>query len=191
MKFQNKGETGIGTLIIFVAMILVAAIAAGVLLGTAGGLQQKALSVSKQATMDVSSGVQVVTMSGTNGTDGTVEAFEMLVKLTAGSDALQLNGTLVTLDTKTTSQNIRYAGIYGTATTGTETYSAEYIQNGTDHMNDYLTNGDIVKIRFNSTSNLTQSSTVKVRIVPKHGVIVPLDIVMPEVISTQRVMLYP
>jgi archaeal flagellin FlaB len=191
MKLRNKGETGIGTLIVFIAMILVAAIAASVLLGTAGSLQQKALTTGKQTQQEVSSGIQVVTLTGTDGTNGDVEAFEMLIKLTAGSDALALNDTLITFDTKSTTQNVKYDGLYGEGTEGTETFTGEYLKNGTDHLDHYLTTGDVVKVRFTSTNPITQSSAIKLRVIPKHGVIVPVDIVTPDVISTERVILYP
>jgi flagellin FlaB len=192
MKISKKGETGIGTLIVFIAMILVAAIAASVLLGTAGSLQQKSLTTGKQTQQEVSSGIQVVTLSATNGTDGNIESFEMLIKLTAGSDALALNDTLITFDTKSTTQNLRYVGTYpGNGSGASGNYTGEYLKNGTDHLQDYLTTGDIVKIRFNSSSSITQSQIVKLRVIPKHGVIVPIDFVTPDVISTERVILYP
>ena len=192
MKTNLKGETGIGTLIVFISMILVAAIAASVLLGTAGSLQQKSLTTGKQTTQEVSSGIQIVTLTATNGTDGTIEAYEMLIKLTAGSDALALNDTLITFDTKTTTQNLGYCGNYmTTCNESTTEYSGEYLKNGTDHLANYLTAGDILKIRFNSATNITQAQILKVRLIPKHGVIVPVDIVTPDVISTERIILYP
>ena len=70
-------------------------------------------------------------------------------------------------------------------------YSAEYLKNGTDHLSNYLTTGDIVKMRFESMMGITQAQVIKVRLIPKHGVVVPVDLVTPDVISTERIILYP
>lgn len=50
---------GIGTLIIFIATILVAAVAAGVIISTSGVLQQKALLIGEQSQNRLINGVQI------------------------------------------------------------------------------------------------------------------------------------
>ena len=186
-RFKDKGETGIGTLIIFIAIVLVAAIAASVLLGTAGSLQQKALTTGKQTQQEVASGIQVISVSGTNGQDGAVESFEVLIKLAAGSDPLALNDTMINFDTKNTSQQLTY----NTTGFSSSTFNATWVKTGPDYITNYLTVGDMVKLQFNSAGNISQSQTVKLKIIPKRGVIVPIEFVTPDVMSTIRVSLYP
>jgi archaeal flagellin FlaB len=188
-RFGVKGETGIGTLIIFIAIVLVAAIAASVLLGTAGSLQQKALTTGKQTQQEVASGIQVIQVSAQNGIDGAVENFEVLVKLSAGSDPLAINDTTITFDTKNSSQTMTFEN--GTGVTSGSEFIATYVKTGPDYLVNYLTVGDIVKIQFNSTYNVSQAQTIKMKLVPKRGVIVPIEFVTPDVISTMRVTLYP
>jgi len=186
----TKGETGIGTLIIFIAIVLVAAIAASVLLGTAGSLQQKALTTGMQTQQEVSSGLKVIAISAQNGLDGNVENFEMLVKLAAGSNSMALNDSTISFDTKNSSQTLTYESNTSAVISGQE-FIATYSKTGPDYLANYVTIGDIVKIQFNSTYSIAQSQTVKIKIVPKRGVIVPVQFITPDVISTQRVSLYP
>jgi archaeal flagellin FlaB len=185
-KINVKGETGIGTLIIFIAIVLVAAIAAGVLLGTAGSLQQKALTTGKQTTQEVSSGIQVISLTGTDGQNGDVEVFELTIKLAAGSDPLALNDTIISFDTKNSSQNLIYTGVANVTT-----YAALYVKTGPDYLPNYITVGDVIRLSFNSSYPIGQGQFVRTKIIPKRGVIVPIDFVTPDVISTQRVNLYP
>ncbi|WP_152041401.1 archaellin/type IV pilin N-terminal domain-containing protein [Salinigranum salinum] len=97
----DRGQVGIGTLIVFIAMVLVAAIAAGVLVNTAGFLQENAEQTGQEAQSQVSDRLNVVS-SHLNDTDpssdGTADynRLNLTVKKAAGSGPVDLTTTTVT-----------------------------------------------------------------------------------------------
>ncbi|CDK40518.1 archaellin/type IV pilin N-terminal domain-containing protein [Halorubrum sp. AJ67] len=98
---EERGQVGIGTLIVFIAMVLVAAIAAGVLINTAGFLQTQAEATGEESTAQVSDRLQVVSQSG-NVTDGNsgdrvVDQLNITVAQSPGASNIDLNETSVEL----------------------------------------------------------------------------------------------
>ena len=91
---------GIGTLIVFIALVLVAAIAAGVLINTAGFLQTQAQSTGEESTEQVSTNLIFLSTTGTLDEDaGEIDEFETTVQLGPGSSAVDLSETTISLFT--------------------------------------------------------------------------------------------
>jgi flagellin-like protein len=92
---DERGQVGIGTLIIFIAMVLVAAVAAGVLINTAGLLESSASDTGQDSQAQVSNQIDVVTAVGeTNGNDN-VDTLNFTVKKSAGSDQIDLQSATI------------------------------------------------------------------------------------------------
>ena len=94
---QERGQVGIGTLIVFIALVLVAAIAAGVLINTAGFLQTQAEATGEESTQQVSDRVVVETAIGTDDTaDGaTIDISELTVSQAPGADFIDLSDATI------------------------------------------------------------------------------------------------
>jgi flagellin FlaB len=98
----ERGQVGIGTLIVFIAMVLVAAIASGVLITTAGQLQSQASQTGEETTSQVSDILRITDVIGTaNESGGTteIETLEIKVRLASGADAVEMNETSYTIAT--------------------------------------------------------------------------------------------
>ena len=86
-------------MIVFIAMILVAAIAASVIIQTSESLQQRAYAVGRQTTYEVSSGIKVVDITGyTNAAKTKIQYLGITIQPRAGSFDIDLNSTYVYLE---------------------------------------------------------------------------------------------
>lgn len=86
----DRGQVGIGTLIVFIAMVLVAAIAAGVLINTAGFLQGQSEDTGQESTAQVANNLLVLSEVGTVDANGNVSEVNLTVQKSAGSGDINL-----------------------------------------------------------------------------------------------------
>ena len=94
---DDRGQVGIGTLIVFIAMVLVAAIAAGVLINTAGFLQSSAEETGQQSSDQVTNRLEVVNSVGTQIDSNTIGMVEITVRKAPGAGNIDIGATTLQL----------------------------------------------------------------------------------------------
>jgi flagellin FlaB len=93
---EQRGQVGIGTLIVFIAMVLVAAIAAGVLINTAGFLQSQAEATGQESTDLVSERIEAGEAVGIVGADTSeLKSIKVNVKAAPGANEIDLGSTTI------------------------------------------------------------------------------------------------
>ncbi|RAW43928.1 flagellin [Halorubrum sp. 48-1-W] len=178
---EERGQVGIGTLIVFIAMVLVAAIAAGVLINTAGFLQTQAEATGEESTSQVSDRLQVVSQSGylDDTGAGDVDHLEFVVAQSPGSDNIDLNevsAELIGADGQATFQldddevAIDIFTGSGNVLTGTSDRAEVSIALTGDHNIDgvssdlgyALAEGDSLTVTFTTASGATTTTEIRI-----------------------------
>ena len=96
-KRDERGETGIGTMIIFIAMVLVAGIAASVLIQTSARLQSQAMTTGQETTAEVATGLSVEAVHGYAADSADIKYLAVEVRPRQGSAEIDLSEALITL----------------------------------------------------------------------------------------------
>jgi len=107
-KKDERGETGIGTMIIFIAMVLVAGIAASVLIQTSSRLESQAMATGEETTAEVATGVSVEGVQGYAVTTEDIKYLAIEIRPRSGSNEIDLSETLVTLSNSSSQLILTY-----------------------------------------------------------------------------------
>lgn len=114
-----RSQAGIGRLVVFVAMVLVVSIAAGVLVNTAGLQGSQSEGTGQESGARVPGGLLVVGQTGSAVQDGSVGRVNLTVTKAAGAGDVDLRATTVTWVGPDGAHNVvseRAAGTSGDAT---------------------------------------------------------------------------
>ncbi|MBX0304417.1 archaellin/type IV pilin N-terminal domain-containing protein [Haloarcula salinisoli] len=184
---DDRGQVGIGTLIVFIAMVLVAAIAAGVLINTAGFLQSGAEETGQQSSDQVTNRLQEVSSVGAV-TDGNISSVNITVKKAPGANNIDLSTTTLQFVHSSGSTDMTYE----TSTSATNfTVSAiqdeggESIVDGSPVLNDPA---DRARITLNTTAiigsgGLGEGDTATIQLNTQSGGTTEIRLVVPETLS--------
>jgi flagellin FlaB len=188
LKDKNNAAVGIGTLIIFIAMILVAGIAASVIIQTINSLQQQALLTGEQTKKDISAGLKVTHVSG-HKSGSTLDQIAIYIKPTAASDPVDLTYAYITLSNTSSVVILNYTtnsyaysisnGLFGTLDAGdlsSSTYGIMEIRdvdNSSTSSSPVINSDDLIVILINTTacfSGIETRTEVSGRVVPEAGI---------------------
>jgi len=111
LKDDDIGDMGIGAMIVFIAMVLVAGIAASVLIQTANRLEIQAMKTGQETIGEVSTGLAVTTITGhrTNDADDNLDNMTISIQPRSGSFSIDLKETYIELSDSSKKVVLTYA----------------------------------------------------------------------------------
>jgi len=167
---SDGAEVGVGTLIVFIAMVLVAAVAAAVLIGTSGTLQQRAMATGMEATAEVSSNLQVRSMYGVRDevADPGLHDIKIQVQLAAGSVPVDLTTVIIRMSDGQSVTTYAYdAAALADDAAHVTTFATTWIRGeGTGAV---AQSGDLIEIHFNVPTDLIPRKAVQITMIPETG----------------------
>ncbi len=109
LREVDVGAIGIGAMIVFIAMVLVAGIAASVLIQTSGKLEMQAMKSGQETIAEVATGIQVEGIEGYNASGaGTISRLAIEIRARAGSQEVDISETVVELTDSNTKNLFTY-----------------------------------------------------------------------------------
>jgi len=203
MKKDERAQVGIGTLIIFIAMVLIAATAASVLIQTSGVLQQKAQATGKQTVQEVSSNLAISQIVGvrSSATSNDFERINIIVKVMAGAEGVDLAQVKLTLQNETVRQEgIAYNTSAAASTLSSQEFYVVEMRDDDDSLDASTTtktvinSGDLVNLVLKPGTDLTFAprEPLRVEIMPEYGAIVVNELVTPSTYGVKlNIVLFP
>ena len=197
-KKDKRAEMGVGTMIIFIAMVLVAAVAASVLISTANKVREQAQNTGDQAINNVASGFVVQDVTGVvNSAMTEIKNLTIQVRLQAGSPAINMDKVTVQFISSSTNNMMQINGTGVNAPTKTaylanQTLSKTVGGSTWAESNFVVQQGDLITISLGSATaplglGYTQAGTIK--LVPAYGSPTTINFVTPSFYNTVYVNL--
>ena len=178
-----------GTLIIFIAMIIVAAIAASVLVSTTTSLQNTALQTGSATQDEVGTALNIIEVYGEDGTTGQLDNVTAIVSLSAGSEPIRLNDLLVSLALSNNSEDYGFAE--NASNVSADEFGVNYSIEGANNRQGFLSTGDVARLSFQSPRGIQESEQVRISFIPKVGTPRTVETLSPNLILDQRSKIFP
>jgi flagellin FlaB len=118
-KRKDVGSIGVGAMIVFIAMVLVAGIAASVLIQTSAKLEIQAMQTGQETTNEVSGGIAVYSVIGyTTSSSNDISKIAIGVRPRSGSEGIDLSEAYIELSDTNKKVVLKYSSTYFLDPTG-------------------------------------------------------------------------
>ncbi|QZY00803.1 archaellin/type IV pilin N-terminal domain-containing protein [Halobaculum rubrum] len=190
---EERGQVGIGTLIVFIAMVLVAAIAAGVLINTAGFLQSKSQETGQQSSKQVSDRVQEVATVGNVDSNGEIDIVNVTVTQAPGAGEIDIqNATVTWIGPTGTYQLVSTTDNYDNQKPANQEFSYSSVKDADDSGSVLNDADDRLKLVFDistyagTDNNLGEGEEVTIKVNTMAGATTEIRFTVPESLGNKE-----
>jgi len=190
----RQAKTGIGMLMLFIVVLLIAAIAAGVMITTSNTYSEKTLTVARDATAESGIILELLEVYGTDGRESSIELIYILLKNGPDSPSVALSNMMVSISSPNASQEYAFLETIDCQDNNTfvlGNFGIRHMRMGERNLEHRLSKGDVVQLCLNTPRPLEPSEEIKINIIPLKGTPLYYEQRMPDVIYREKVLLYP
>ena len=207
LRRRNVGAMGVGAMIIFIAMVVVAGIAAAVIIQTSSKLETQALKTGRETLAVVASGIKILGIDGHN-TSGAIDQMAIYLSILSGSPDFDIGQAVIELSNSEYKYLLRYGGaltntsgvegsIFDVGAFGTaDTFAVIVLQDADgslSELNPVLNYGDHVALAIDVGavfgSSIPPRTDVFGLIIPEEGAYATIGFTTPASITTEVVEL--
>jgi len=109
---KSIAAIGIGAMIVFIAMVMVAGIAASVIIQTSTTLETQSLSTGRETTTEVSTGVAVFAIEGYAASSADISKLAILIRPRAGTAFVDISNMFIEISNTTVKKILNYTSDY-------------------------------------------------------------------------------
>ncbi len=153
---NEEGLIGVGALIVFISIVIISAVAAGLLINSSLSLQQQARASTEETISQITSGINVIDAKGRTNANGEVDDIQIIIRPYPGAQSINLENTVIQLKTE---GDVSYLNFNQDYPYPLFTVTGDNVDNMVDNLNINTIN-DELEVEFqNENYNITDDNS--------------------------------
>lgn len=184
---KNKKASEISSFILFVGLILISAIAAGILIQTSITLPSNALVTgSTPSPVDSSKPIISSIWAENSDLDSSISSLFITLKMAPGSKALDINAIVLELHLDNTAESFTRNGLIDTSI-----FTSNYLVKSKRYSDGYLSSGDIVQLKLDTPRLMISGDDLTIFIKVSNMTLTKVSSITPTIADISKVSLFP